>query len=376
MIDTETSYPPSAPKQLKSSSAQPTTFTQEAPQDRRRWLTPVLSILLVLLVAIALFQGAYALTIRETLMTLLSAIGWADGEVAPSVQYLLVHIRLPRILLGVVVGAGLSVSGAAIQGLFRNPLADPTLIGITSGGMLFAIMGIVLANTLLAGVGVIFGYATVSVLAIMGSLLTTLLVYRLATYQGRTQITTMLLAGIAITALCGAITGLFTYFSSEAQLRDITFWTLGSLAGANWSLLAIIFLPIVVAIVLLLRHSRSLDLFLLGEQEAAYLGVPVQRVKGMIIILTALTVGVCVSVTGIISFVALIVPHWVRLLIGPTHKALLINSALLGASLLVLADMIARTVIAPAELPIGILTALLGAPFFIWMLLKDRMRTG
>lgn len=345
--------------------------------DGRRLSPRLLTLLLVLLltgaVGAALFQGAYALGVGDTLRALVAGLGWGREAVDPSLTYLLWHIRLPRILAAALVGGGLAVTGAALQGLFRNPLADPALIGVTSGGVLFAVGSIVLSGTLLASWSAFWGYASVAAAAFLGSLLTTWLVYRLATREGGTYVTTMLLAGIAVTAFGGAITGLLTYFSTEEQLRDITFWTMGSVSGADWPTVFLLLAAIVPALAGLLRVAPAIDLLLLGEDEAACLGLGVERLKRRIILLAALVVGVCVSVTGIIAFVALVVPHWVRLLAGPLHRSLLINAALLGAALLVVADGIARMIIAPAELPIGILTALLGAPFFIWLLMRQRL---
>lgn len=337
-----------------------------------QWLRPLLIVLTIFTALISLFVGVYDLSFSQIIEIIGASIGLTETDISPAVQYLLINIRLPRICLGLLVGAGLSVSGAAIQGLFRNPLADPSLIGITSGGMLFAVGSIFLANTILVELNAVFGYATIGLSAFLGSFLATILIYRLSSYQGVTSVTTMLLAGIAMTAFCGAITGLMTYLSDEDQLRDITFWSLGSLSGATWSMIWVIAGPILGAIFFLVRLARPLDLLMLGEREANYLGISVQKVKRRVILLTAIGVGICVSVCGIISFVALIVPHMLRIISGPTHRALLINAAMLGAILITLADLVARIVIAPAELPIGILTAILGAPFFIGILLKNR----
>jgi len=345
-----------------------------APKSVTNWITPILVLLMLFTLVFALSQGAYQLSLHTLIDVFDKSATNESGKV--SSEYLLLTIRLPRILLGALVGAALAVSGAAIQGLFRNPLAEPTLIGITSGGMLFAVAGIFFANTLLVGLSTYLGYATVAIMSFVGSFMTTVIIYRLASYKGKTYVTTMLLAGIAITALCGALTGLMIYFSDEAQLRDITFWTLGSLSSANWKILYFILPSVCISCFFLMRTARSLDLFLLGEAEAAYLGVNVQRIKWSIIFFSALAVGTCVSVTGIIGFVALVVPHTLRLLTGTKHQALLINSGLLGGTLLVLADTFARTAIAPAELPIGVITALIGAPFFIWMLLRVRERNN
>lgn len=333
---------------------------------------PMLSLVLAGALTLALFKGAYALSVVEVLSIIAGLLPGVESDLPGSLVYLMVNIRLPRVLLGLLVGVGLAVSGAAIQGLFRNPLADPALIGVTSGAMVFAVGGILFASALLGSAHSLLGYGAVAFLAFVGSLLSTVLVYLLASTGGRTSVVSMLLAGIAVTALAGALTGLMTYFSSEDELRDITFWTLGSLGGANWPLLALTGPAVLLPVGLLLRQTRQLDMLLLGEQEAAYMGVRVQRVKWIVVLCTALAVGACVAASGIIAFVALVVPHLVRLARGPSHRGLLLSSALLGGILLVSADTVARTVIAPAELPIGTLTALLGAPFFIWLLLKTK----
>ena len=333
-----------------------------------------LAVLLVLCMCYSLFVGAYSTGINDVINTISSFLGVPGSSAADSLSYLLWNVRLPRIFLAVLVGAALALSGAAIQGLFRNPLADPSLIGVTSGAMVFAVAGIFLGSTLLASFHASLGFVSTLILAFTGSLLTTYWVYRLATYRGQTSIATMLLAGIAITALAGALTGLMTYFSSEDELRDITFWTLGSVGGANWKVLSYLAPLLLVAGVLLLRVQKQLDLLSLGEREAHYLGVNLQYVKWTVIGGAALAVGTSVAFCGMISFIALIVPHLIRLVQGSAHRRILPGAALLGGILLLLADTFARTIIAPAELPIGILTALLGAPFFIGILLQTKRR--
>ncbi len=347
---------------------------RKAPNRARLWSNQALVLLLCASVLGALFIGAYPVNASQVILAIQEGLGWSQDNDNASVTFLIWHLRLPRILLATVVGAGLAISGAAIQGLFRNPLADPALIGITSGAMVFAVAGIFFATSLLQSFSTILGYASIMILAFLGSFISTFLVYRLATSEGRTAIATLLLAGIAITALGGALTGLMTYFSTEDELRDITFWTLGSLGGATWQMLAVIGPIVSIASFILIKNAAKLDLLLLGEQEAQYLGLNLQQLKWLIIGCTALIVGACVAVSGVISFIALVVPHLIRLLKGTSHLPLLIGSALLGAVLLIWADNLARTIIAPAELPIGILTAILGAPFFIWLLLKSRQQ--
>ena len=281
------------------------------------------------------------------------------------------NIRLPRTLLGLLVGAGLAVSGALIQGLFRNPLADPTLVGVSAGGALATATIIVLGDFLLARLGLPgpLPYAIMPMGAFLGSLAAMVLLYLIATRSGRTSVATMLLAGIALAALSGALTGLLVFVSDDRQLRDLTFWTLGSLGGASWTKIvatAPAILPMLIAVPLL---GRGLNALVLGEAEAFHLGVPVERLKRLIIVLVAIAVGASVAASGIIAFVGLVVPHILRLMIGPEHRRLLPASALLGGAGLVLADVAARLVTAPAELPIGIVTSLVGAPVFLWLLL-------
>lgn len=311
--------------------------------------------------------GAYDLAPADLLRAL-------TGRAEELEQFLIWQVRIPRLLLAVVVGAALAVTGAATQGLFRNPLAEPTLIGVTSGAMLFAVTMLVLSAKLLAGFPVWVQQISVSLAAFVGALLTTGMVYKLAANRGRLNVTTMLLAGIAIASLAGAFTGLLVYQSDESQLRDITFWSLGSLGGANWMQVGLAAPLVFVGGYFLRRDALALNAFLLGEQEAEQLGFDVDRVKKRVIVWVALLVGVCISLTGLIGFVGLVIPHLLRLWQGTDYRRLLLYSALLGASFLLGADTLARTVVAPAELPIGILTALVGAPFFLWLLLRERRK--
>lgn len=280
------------------------------------------------------------------------------------------NIRLPRVLLGLLVGAGLAVSGALMQGLFRNPLADPGLVGVSAGAGLAAAATIVLGDRLLGGATGRLPFAVLPFGAFCGGLVSTLLLYLIATRRGRTSVATMLLAGVALGALAGALTGLLAFISDDRQLRDLTFWSLGSLGGASWTKLAAvapIILPLLLALPLL---ARGLNGLMLGEAEAFHLGIPVQRIKALAIVLVALAVGASVAAAGVIGFVGIVVPHLIRLALGPDHRLLLPLSALGGATLLVAADIVARLVVSPAELPLGIVTAAMGAPFFLWLLLR------
>jgi len=287
-------------------------------------------------------------------------------------QAVIYNIRLPRMLLGVLIGAGLAVSGLLMQGLFRNPLADPGLVGVSSGSALGAIFIIVLGTTALAPFTQALGIFALPIAAFGGGLLTTAILYRVATRGGQTAIATMLLAGIAIGALAGAISGVLVYIATDAQLRDLTFWGLGSLAGATW--VKILAAGPIIAIALLVASflSKGLNALTLGEATAAHLGLQVQKFKILTIVSVAAATGASVAVSGGIGFVGIVVPHLLRLVIGPDHRYLLPATALLGATFLLMADAISRTIVAPAELPIGIVTAAFGGPFFLWILLRRR----
>ena len=281
-------------------------------------------------------------------------------------------IRLPRVVLGSLIGASLAVSGAVMQGLFRNPLADPGIVGVGPGAGLGAITVIVLGNTVLEPVIGIFGIYALPLAAFFGGIVSTLLLYRVATRRGQTSIATMLLAGIALGALAGALSGILVYAADDQELRDLTFWGLGSLAGASWAKIWAAGPIILAALAAAPFLARGLDAMVLGEASANHLGIRVQRVKNCAILTVAAATGASVAVAGGIGFVGIVVPHLLRLTIGPEHRYLLPASALLGACLLLVSDATSRMVVAPAELPIGIVTATLGAPFFLWILLRQR----
>lgn len=286
-------------------------------------------------------------------------------------QVVLFDIRLPRLVLGLMVGAALAVGGAVMQGLFRNPLADPGLVGVGAGAGLGAVAAIVLGGLLPAGLAAAGIYA-VPLAAFLGGWASTLLLYRVSTRAGRTSVATMLLAGIALGALAGALTGILVYVADDRQLRDLTFWGLGSLAGATWTKVLAAAPIILTALAVAPALARALNGLALGEAAAGHLGVPVQRAKTLAILTVAGATGAAVAVSGGIGFIGIVVPHLLRLAIGPDHRFLLPAAALLGAALLVLSDILARTIVAPAELPIGIVTAVLGAPVFLWILLRRR----
>ena len=322
---------------------------------RARIAVALLALLLLAVMAAALATGPYGLPAGRVLAILGD---WLTGQPAADVteRIVLVDIRLPRLLLGALVGAALAVSGTMLQGLFRNPLADPGLVGVA----------------LLAPIAAVLSLGILPVAAFLGGFVTTLVLYAIATRQGRTSVATMLLAGIAIGAFSGAITSWLVFRSTDAQLRELTFWTMGSLSGATWLKIAFAAPPILAVLALSPVVARGLDALVLGEAEAHHLGIDTERLKTVIVFAVAVMVGVSVAFTGVIGFVGIVVPHLLRLAIGPEHRTLLPAAALLGASLLIGADIVCRIAVAPAELPIGIVTALIGAPFFVSILLRRR----
>ena len=331
------------------------------------WL---LALLLPLCLFTGLCVGPVAIAPGDVLVALTGSSG--VGEPEGQADLIVTSIRLPRVLLSALVGVCLAVCGAAMQGLFRNPLADPSLIGVSSGASAGASLVIILGGGALLQGGQFAGLSAVALGAFGGGFLAVIVVYRLATSSTGTSVATMLLAGIAISALAGALNSLFSYIADDEMLRRISLWQMGSLDAANWPRVWIGALVCVLLLTILPRDAAALNAFLLGESEARHLGIRVDAVKRRLILLTALAVGVSVAVAGTIAFVGLIVPHIVRLLIGPDHRYLLPCAAMAGAVLLVGADAASRIVVAPAELPAGILTAMLGTPFFFSLLLQKR----
>jgi iron complex transport system permease protein len=281
----------------------------------------------------------------------------------------IMQIRVPRLLLGAVVGAALAASGAIMQGLFRNPLADPGLIGVSSGAGFAAAAAIVFGGWYLPGAAQAFPFVILPLAAFAGALISTLVLFLVASRSGETSMAVMLLAGIAFAALASAGTGWLSYLSDDRQLRDLTFWSMGSLGGATWSKVEVVLPMILPSLIAIPFLAHGLNAMALGEAEAFHLGVNVQRLKVAAVLLVSVSVGASVACSGLIGFVGIIVPHLLRLSVGANYRFLLPSSALLGASLLVAADICARTIVAPSDLPIGIITATLGAPFFLWLLL-------
>jgi iron complex transport system permease protein len=325
--------------------------------------------------AFSLSVGAMKIPVQDVLLILAKKTGiFPNQPVDEQYATVLMIVRMPRVMMGLLIGAALGISGAAIQGIFRNPLAEPGLIGISSGASLFAVLIIAAEVSLLAGLSNLLGYYLLAFGSFLGAGLAAFVVYQISRSDGRPNVATMLLAGIAINALAGALTGLVTYMANDQQLRNITFWLLGSLGGATWQIVLCLLPFVIIPLLFLPMMGKTLNAFALGETQAQQLGLPVGRVKRGVVILATMAVGASVAVSGIISFVGLLVPHMVRLIFGVDNRRVLPASALMGAMILTLADLIARRLVAPIELPIGVITALLGTPVFLYILIKDKKK--
>jgi len=341
------------------------------------WSIVGAGIVLAVLVLAGLGFGAVKISPAESLSIGLAKLGLPTlTDFSTRDDLILSAIRAPRTALGVMAGGALALSGAALQGLFRNPLADPTLIGVSSGAALGAVAVIVLGPPVAALLPPVLQAGLLPVAAFVGGLAAICIVYLIARHDGGTNIATLLLAGAAVTAISGAGIGLFIFLGDDQQIRDINFWLLGSLSGAHWQALAPATLLIGIGMVGVLRFGAALDALSLGEADAHNLGFDPEKLKRRLIVCCALATGAAVSLTGVIGFVGLVTPHIVRMLIGPGHRALLPTSLLLGGALMLAADILSRTVAAPAELPIGIVTAAIGGPFFLWLLLRGRAHGG
>ncbi|NGO70459.1 FecCD family ABC transporter permease [Streptomyces boncukensis] len=332
-------------------------------------LTAGLLAALLVLVLLSAGIGAYGIPLGDIIGSVRHRAGLGGAELDRVAESVLWNVRLPRVVLAVLIGASLGCAGALMQGVFGNPLAEPAVIGISSGAAVGAASSITLGLTF-------FGNWTVTACAFVTGLATVLLVYAMSRSGGRTEVVTLILTGIAVNAFAMALIGLCVFFADSAQLTQITFWQLGSLAQATWpKVLAV--LPCAAAGLLAAPlYARKLDLLSLGERPARHLGVDVERLRVALVVVVALLTAAAVAVAGIISFVGLLVPHLLRMAAGPGHRFLVPGSALGGAVVLVAADLAARTIAQPAELPLGVLTALVGSPFFFWLLRRTRRRQG
>lgn len=330
-----------------------------------------LAIGVVLAALVAAGRGQVDIPPNEVLGSLLHRVGidLLPLPSHPQGDNALWQVRFPRVALALLVGASLGAAGALMQGVFGNPLAEPAVVGVSSGAALGAFTVLVVGWTA-------FGGWTMAVAAFIGGLLTTLLVYLLSRADGRTEVVTLVLTGIAINAVAGALIGLLTFVTDDEARTAIAFWSLGSMNRATWDAVGVVLPLAVVGIAVAMAVSGHLDLLSLGERSAKHLGVDVERLRILLIANAALLTSAAVAFSGIITFVGLVIPHLIRMAVGPAHRILVPASALGGALVLVLADLLARTAIENQELPLGVLTAAVGGPFFFWLLRRTRARSG
>ncbi|MFJ7154144.1 FecCD family ABC transporter permease [Streptomyces sp. NPDC101118] len=340
---------------------------------RRRGATGLLlcgmAAALAALVLTSCTLGAYPVPAGGVLASVQHRMGLGGAGLDRVAESVLWNVRLPRVVLALLVGASLGCAGALMQGVFGNPLAEPGVIGVSSGAAVGAVCCISLGVTFL-------GTWTVPVAAFAGGLVTVLLVYALSRSGGRSEVVTLILTGIAVNAFAGALIGLFVFFADTAAVNQIAFWQLGSLSGATWPKVLAVLPCAVLGLAAAPFAARRLDLLALGERSARHLGVDVERLRVALVLVIALLTAAAVSVSGIIGFVGLVVPHLLRMAAGPGHRFLIGGSALGGAVVLLAGDLAARTLAAPAELPLGVLTAFLGSPLFFWLLRRTRRTQG
>lgn len=327
------------------------------------------ALLLVFLAIGALYIGVYDFN-GASPFAVLKQFLQEDPNLALSDKYVIWDVRAARIIMAILIGSMLAVSGTGLQGLFKNPLATGDLIGLTSGATLLAAIAIVLGGHFREYLPEAVQFSLVGISAFIGALLAMMLVYRISTSSGKTNVVMMLLSGVAITAIGFSITGFLIYISKDEQLRDLTFWNMGSLAAATWTKNIVLTVVLIISYIVLLPKGKALNAMMLGEKDAQHLGINVEKLKKQIVIITALMVGTCVAFSGTIGFVGLIVPYILRLLFKSNYVFILPLSAVFGSILLLVADTFSRSIVAPSELPIGILTALMGGPIFIAILIK------
>ena len=333
----------------------------------------ILLLILLLMVIVCASIGAAGISFKDTGLILVSLIPGLNhfidiSGLDPQDIVIISQIRLPRIFLSIFVGMALAAAGVIFQGLFRNPMADPFVIGVSAGAALGATVGLVFFT----GVGLL-GISTTAVFALLGALGTTFLVYSIARIRGKVSVVTLLLAGIALSAMLSAI----TYFIMIFKINDIAkviFWIMGGLTSASWSKLIVLAPFVIVLVVISGFFMRDLNIISMGDRRAVQLGVQTEKVKKIMLVIASFIAAVAVSVSGIIGFVGLITPHILRLIVGPDHKILYPTSAIAGGIVLLLSDTIARTVLMPREIPVGIITSIIGVPFFLYLLVRSRKK--
>ena len=342
---------------------------------RRGYAGALLLLVALLAVALVISAGAGAFTFTPARMWsyLAQGAGWSPAVESDALgRNVFLQLRLPRVLLSALTGAVLGVSGTIMQGLFRNPIVEPGLAGTSAGAALGASLVFVLGGT--SAFAAPLGSLAVPLMAFAGAFAATMLVYRVSATFGKVNVFTLLLAGIAVNAVCGAGTGFLSYVARDPQARNITFWNLGTFTTADWRGVIVVAVTFTVCFALTLRDARALNALMLGEDEAALLGMDPQRLIIRLLVLNTLMVATATAMVGVIAFVGLVVPHVLRMLKSSDYAFLLPASALLGALAMVVVDVAARLIIPPAELPVGIITAVIGAPVFLWILMLQQRR--
>jgi len=354
------------------------TATHARPVGRGAIVLAGAGTLLVLAILGSLAIGPVVISPADVLRILVDGAAGARPTTGTAMRDAIVvlDIRLPRTVLAVLVGSTLAVAGAILQGVFRNPLADPGIVGVSTGAAFAAVCWIVFGYAAAAHLPTFVAAAGLPLSAFLGSLVTIVMLYRLATREGKTPVAMLLFAGIALGALAAAGTGLVIFVASDQQLREFMFWTLGSVGGANWTKVALVLPFVLILLAGSVSLRRGLDALALGEAEAFHIGFDVQWLKRVAIVLVAAGVGAAVAVAGVVGFVGLVVPHLLRLSAGPMHGRLMIGCALLGGALMTASDIFARTIASPAELPIGVVTAIIGAPYFLFLIHRNRAALG
>lgn len=325
-----------------------------------------LTAVLFLSVVFAAGLGSADIGFVQSLRILLSEL--TGMEVSETHRIILFSVRLPRVVTALLCGAGLSISGAVFQGMFKNPMADPYILGVSSGAALGASLAITLGLQ-----AALFGFGMISIFALLGAALVTFVVYAIARAAGKLSPFTLILSGVAVGFLCSSLVSMLLIWNRE-QAHRIVFWTMGSMAGASWQNILVMLPVIFLGGLFLLSRANHINILSTGDETAVSLGIDAHRLKRVLLLAGSVVTAICVAFTGIIGFIGLIIPHGVRLITGPDHRKLLPVSALAGAIFLVLCDALSRNLFAPMEIPIGVVTSLFGAPFFLYLLIKSRRR--
>ncbi|MFA6308985.1 MAG: iron chelate uptake ABC transporter family permease subunit [Clostridia bacterium] len=337
---------------------------------KRSWIIPLMLMILAVVIVVAASIGTVYVPIQSIIRIILNKLGLVNNSGFEPYQMAIIYsVRLPRVLAAVLIGSALATTGAVLQGMFRNPMADPGIIGVSSGAGLGAVTAIALG---LSASSIFY----LPLFASVGALLAALIIFVLSLRGGKVAVFTLILSGIAVSTFLGAITSMILSFTSKDNVHEFLFWSMGNLYSIRWESVQLVFIPIIIGVVILITFARDLNVMLLGEEEAQSVGVNSSKIRMLILIVASITTAAAVCISGPISFVGLIVPHIMRIILGPDHRLLLPASAVAGAIFLVICDLIARIAFAPIEINVGIITSLVGAPYFLYLLIRSRRAGG